>query len=69
VCGDFNAVRTLDERRSSRAGQRPMDHILFTHFVDDHYLIDLPLSGCKFSWYKGDGLTMSRLDRFLLTED
>jgi hypothetical protein len=41
----------------------------FNHFIDENFLVDLPLSGRKFTWYKGDGLTMSRLDRFLLSEE
>jgi hypothetical protein len=69
VCGDFNAVRFLDERRSSRIGSHHSDHIPFSRFIDDTFLIDLPLNGHKFTWYKGGGITMSRLDRFLLSEE
>ncbi|GAU44755.1 hypothetical protein TSUD_246480 [Trifolium subterraneum] len=69
VCGDFNAVKHVDERRSSRAGPNSLDHIPFNRFIDDNNLIDLPLCGRKFTWFKGDGLTMSRLDRFLLSEE
>jgi exonuclease III len=69
VCGDFNAVRNLDERRSSRLGPRPLDHVPFNRFIEDTFLIDLPLSGRLFTWYKGDGITMSRLERFLLSEE
>jgi len=32
-------------------------------------LIDLPLCGRNFTWFKGDGKSMSRIDRFLLFED
>ncbi|GAU41304.1 hypothetical protein TSUD_325180 [Trifolium subterraneum] len=32
-------------------------------FIEDNNLIDLPLSGRKFTWFKGDGLAMCRLDR------
>jgi len=32
-------------------------------------LVDLPLGGRKFTWYKGDGCSMSRLDKFLLSEE
>jgi hypothetical protein len=46
-----------------------MDHIFFNRFIDDTFLVDLPLRGRKFTWYKGDGVTMSRLDRFLLSEE
>ncbi|MCH85381.1 endonuclease/exonuclease/phosphatase family protein, partial [Trifolium medium] len=69
VCGDFNAVKTVDERHSARGGQRFMDHISFNRFIEDNNLIDLPLSGSKFTWFKGDGFSMSRLDRFLLSEE
>ncbi|MCI58612.1 endonuclease/exonuclease/phosphatase family protein, partial [Trifolium medium] len=27
------------------------------------------MSGQKYTWYKGDGTSMSRLDRFLLSEE
>jgi exonuclease III len=69
VCGDFNAARTLEERRSLRVGSPPMDHIFFNRFIDDTFLVDLPLRGRKFTWYKGDGVTISRLDRFLFSEE
>ncbi|MCI04813.1 endonuclease/exonuclease/phosphatase family protein, partial [Trifolium medium] len=69
VCGDFNAVKNVDERRSARGGQRFVDHIPFNRFIEDNNLIDLPLSGRNFTWFKGDGLSMSRLDRFLLSEE
>jgi hypothetical protein len=69
VCGDFNAVRSTVERRSSREGSRSSDHIPFNQFIDDAVLIDLPLTGRKFTLYKGDGLSMSRLDRFLISEE
>jgi hypothetical protein len=69
VCGDFNAFRHLDERRSSRVGSRSLDHIPFNRFIDESFLIDLPLRGRIFTWYKGDENTMSRLDRFLLSEE
>jgi len=31
-------------------------------------MIDLPICVRLFTWYRGDGITMSRLDRFLLSE-
>ncbi|XP_045791342.1 uncharacterized protein LOC123886049 [Trifolium pratense] len=69
VCGDFNAVKHIDERRSVRGGNRSSDHIPFNQFIEDNMLIDLPLIGRKFTWFKGDGHSMSRLDRFLLSEE
>ncbi|GAU10636.1 hypothetical protein TSUD_419760, partial [Trifolium subterraneum] len=64
-----NAVKSLDERRSLRGGQNSSAFLAFNLFIEDNTLVDLPLSGRKFTWYKGDGLSMSRLDRFLLSED
>ncbi|CAJ2641817.1 unnamed protein product [Trifolium pratense] len=69
VCGDFNAVKHVDERRSVRGGHRSLDHVPFSRFIEENTLIDLPLIGRKFTWYKGDGFSMSRLDRFLLSEE
>ncbi|KAK2356846.1 DNA-(apurinic or apyrimidinic site) endonuclease [Trifolium repens] len=69
VCGDFNVVKHVDERRSSRVGQRFLDHIPFSWFIEDNSLVDLPLQGRKFTRFKGDGHSMSRLDRFLLSEE
>ncbi|PNX71795.1 cysteine-rich receptor-like protein kinase, partial [Trifolium pratense] len=67
VCGDFNAVRSVDERLSVRDGYRSSDHFSFNRFINDNTLIDLPLCGRKYTWFKGDGRSMSRLDRFLLS--
>ncbi|MCH79554.1 cysteine-rich receptor-like protein kinase [Trifolium medium] len=68
VCGDFNAVRA-DERLSVRHNVRNPDMIPFNQFIEDNCLVDIPLCGRQFTWYKGDGRSMSRLDRFLLSED
>ncbi|GAU14347.1 hypothetical protein TSUD_309070 [Trifolium subterraneum] len=69
VCGDFNAVRCDEERRSIRHGTGSRDHGPFNQFIEVNGLVDLPLSGRSFTWFKGDGSSMSRLDRFLLSED
>jgi len=33
------------------------------------FFFDLHLWGRNFTWFRGDGVSMSRLDRFLLSED
>lgn len=38
-------------------------------FIDDNDFVDLLLCGCRFTWFKGDGSSMSRIDRFLLSEE
>ncbi|MCI47077.1 endonuclease/exonuclease/phosphatase family protein, partial [Trifolium medium] len=62
ICGDFNAVRSYDKRRSVSQGSRSHDQISFNQFIVDNDLVDLSLCGRSFTWYKGDGLSMSRLD-------
>jgi len=69
LCGDFNSVRSADERRSVRGTQTLDEFAPFNEFIDECVLIDLPLCGRKFTWFKGDGRSMSRLDRFLLSEE
>jgi len=41
----------------------------FNSFIDGNVLVDLPLIGRRFTWYWGDGKSMSRIDRFLLSEN
>ncbi|CAJ2668643.1 unnamed protein product [Trifolium pratense] len=69
VCGDFNVVKHVEERRSVQGGHRSLDHVPFSRFIEDNTLVDLPMIGRKFTWFKGDGLSMSRLDRFLLSKE
>jgi len=68
LCGDFNSVRCLEERKGRGTVARQMDIDGFNKFIDDTLLIDLPICGRLFTWYRGDGISMSRLDRFLLSE-
>jgi len=68
VCGDFNSVRCVDERKGRGDVFRQTDADCFNKFIIDSSLIDLPICGRLFTWYKGDGVTMSRLDRFLLSD-
>jgi hypothetical protein len=40
----------------------------FNQMIIHNCLVDLPLRGRSFTWYRRDGRSMSRLDRFLLSE-
>lgn len=69
VCGDFNVVCGLDERRSAvTSSSWLIGSDSFNNFIDRSLLGDLPLVGRRFTWYRGDGHSMSRIDRFLLSE-
>ncbi|KAL8511368.1 hypothetical protein ACS0TY_017963 [Phlomoides rotata] len=69
LAGDFNAVRNEVERvgRSGCTNKREMED--FDKFIRDSNLIDLPLSGRSYTWYRPDGSCKSRLDHFLLNEE
>lgn len=69
LCGDFNAVRNAEERWSQRGNSATYDYHHFSHFIDDNGLIYLPLYGRRYTWFKRNGSAMSRLDRFLLSEE
>jgi len=68
ACGDFNSVRGRDEKKGRGTTFRQVDADLFNNFIDNSSLIDLPICGRLFTWYRGDGVSMSRLDRYLLSE-
>jgi len=69
LCGDFNTFRGMEERKSRGVAIRSLDCNPFNSFIDSNVLVDLPLQGRSFTWYKGDGTSMSRIDRFLLSEE
>ncbi|CAJ2667257.1 unnamed protein product [Trifolium pratense] len=68
IGGVFNAILHLSERKGSSVATRRSEVNFFREFVDDMELIDIPVLGKKFSWFSPDGIAMSRLDRFLLSE-
>ncbi|KAK2356246.1 hypothetical protein QL285_093594 [Trifolium repens] len=71
VVGDFNSVREVEERRgvrdaretSSRAGIYD-----FNNFIAGMELLELPLFGRSFTWTHPNGVSMSKLNRFLISE-
>ncbi|MCH81419.1 LINE-1 reverse transcriptase like, partial [Trifolium medium] len=66
--GDFNAVLKVGERKGSSSLYRQAERWEFNQFVEGMDVIDIPVTGKKFTWFSADGKTMSRLDRFLLSE-
>ncbi|XP_058759850.1 uncharacterized protein LOC131633146 [Vicia villosa] len=66
--GDFNSVSSSEERVgiSKRNNIKEMEK--FKNFIEDMEVVDVPTIGSKFTWFNSNGKTMSRLDRFLLSE-
>jgi exonuclease III len=68
VGGDFNAVLHSSERKGVSTDTRQSERFLFNCFVEEMELIDVPVLGKKFTWFSADGKSMSRIDRFLLSD-
>nr|GEX39358.1 RNA-directed DNA polymerase, eukaryota [Tanacetum cinerariifolium] len=66
VLGDFNEVRTSDERRGSSFN--PYGAKYFDRFFVNLGLIDVTLEGFSFTRSHPSALKMSKLDRFLVSE-
>nr|GEU46331.1 putative RNA-directed DNA polymerase, eukaryota, reverse transcriptase zinc-binding domain protein [Tanacetum cinerariifolium] len=65
LMGDFNEVRSRDERRGSwfsASGARN-----FNHFISSLGIIDVKLEGASFTWSHPSATKMSKLDRFLIS--
>jgi exonuclease III len=69
LLGDFNSVRSGEERNGMRVGGGwSEDSRLFNVLVENSGLVDLPLLGRKFTWIQPNGNCMSRLDRILVSD-
>nr|GEU86015.1 RNA-directed DNA polymerase, eukaryota [Tanacetum cinerariifolium] len=64
--GDFNEVRSIDERFGSMFNQSSSR--LFNHFITSSGLMDVKLEGYSFTWAHHSATKMSKLDRFLVSE-
>ena len=68
VFGDFNTIRYLSERFGCEAFCLAM--FAFSDFIEANYLVDLPLEGASFTWFRDLGSDcMSRIDRTLVSVD
>lgn len=65
---DFNVVRFTQEQHGCNNISRDMKE--FSDFIDDFGMLDLPLEGGCFTWFRGGSSTAKpRMDRFLLSPD
>nr|GEY88882.1 putative RNA-directed DNA polymerase, eukaryota, reverse transcriptase zinc-binding domain protein [Tanacetum cinerariifolium] len=67
IMGDFNVVRKECERFGSVFCERQATS--FNDFIVDNSLIDIPLGGYSFTWTNKWGTKMSKLDRFLVSDN
>nr|GEW96652.1 RNA-directed DNA polymerase, eukaryota [Tanacetum cinerariifolium] len=66
IMGDFNEVRSKDERRGSVFN--PFSARTFDHFISSSGLVDVKLEGYAFTWSHPSASKMNKLDRFLVLE-
>jgi len=69
VVGDFNSIITKEERKSLVSGSNYSREIHgFNEFIEKAELLDIPMVGRKFTWYKPNGMVKSRIDRVLVSK-
>nr|GEV43275.1 RNA-directed DNA polymerase, eukaryota [Tanacetum cinerariifolium] len=66
IMGDFNEVRSSDERRGSCFN--PYNARYFDRFISNSGLTDITLEGYAFTWSHPSASKMSKLDRFLVSD-
>ncbi|XP_022040875.1 uncharacterized protein LOC110943434 [Helianthus annuus] len=64
VGGDFNAVRSREERRN--CSFKPACANNFNTFIFDSVLLEYNMRGCAFTWRSYNGKKKSKIDRFLV---
>ena len=70
LCGDFNVARSRSERKGIRdRADQSREIVGFNNFIDTNALLDLPIVGKIFTWFKANGSAKSRLDRVLVLEE
>lgn len=70
VLGDFNSIRHQQERlSSSQTATNSSNMAEFNSWISDMNLEEVRTIGRKFTWYRPNGCVMSKLDRFLLSDN
>ena len=65
---DFNIIRYPCERHGCESFSPAM--FVFSDFIENNYLVDLPLEGATFTWFRdAKPQAMSRTDRTLVSVD
>ncbi|KAL8544625.1 hypothetical protein ACS0TY_005015 [Phlomoides rotata] len=67
--GDFNAIRSPEERVGRGEVGDTRDMAKFDELISQCNLVDMPLSGRTFTWYRPDGTCKSKLDRILVNSE
>ncbi|XP_071705076.1 uncharacterized protein [Rutidosis leptorrhynchoides] len=66
LCGDFNEVRESSDRLNCVFHHKRAAR--FNEFITNNSLIEIPITGRKFTRISDDGSKFSKLDRFLVSD-
>lgn len=66
---DFNSISDRRERKGCSQQFRNSGITYFVGYLEESNLVDVPTKGKMFSWFGGEGKTMSRLDQFLVSKN
>ncbi|XP_068498242.1 uncharacterized protein [Phaseolus vulgaris] len=70
IIGDFNSIRRQEERKSVMSNSNYSREIKgFNDFIESSKLVDIPLVGRKYTWFKPNSLVKSRIDRVLVSKE
>ncbi|XP_068473127.1 uncharacterized protein [Phaseolus vulgaris] len=70
IIGDFNSIRRQEERKNVISNSDYSREIKgFNDFIERSKLVDIPLVGRKFTWFKPNNLVKSRIDRVLVSKE
>ena len=72
VLGDFNAVCHQEERRGVNVDSTTSQMVeinSFNRFLREANMEDLKLLDMRFTWYHPNGISMSRINRVLVSEE
>nr|KYP66721.1 Transposon TX1 uncharacterized [Cajanus cajan] len=70
LMGDFNSVRKVTERVGVNGGNVGAVEIGdFNNFISDLGIVEVPLIGRSFTWYRPNGRAKSRIDRIFVSRD
>nr|GEZ61409.1 RNA-directed DNA polymerase, eukaryota [Tanacetum cinerariifolium] len=67
IMGDFNKVRDISERFGSIFNKHGAE--AFNSFILNAGLVEVPLGGCSFTWCHKSAKKMSKLNRFLISDN
>ena len=70
ILGDFNSIRDINERFGLCQRGSGINEIKeFNEWIEDLEMVEPPWMGRQFTWFRPNGTSRSKLDRFLLSPE